>query len=676
MANKRLNAVITIGGAVAGSLGAAFGQITKSTTKLGQAVDQLTRRQKLLSDSIKTFGRQGKDVDGLREKYSRVTRELERQRALLQRVTVLENARQANMARRAELRGQMLDVVAIGAAIMAPGRQAIKFENAMLGVAKQVEGARDKSGQLTPVYHEMAKAIKQLGREVPMATTSLAEMVTAGARMGVARDQLIEFTRASAMMAEAFEQDPGELAEQMGKIAGLYKIPIPAIGQLADTINWLDDNAISKGGDIIDFLTRTGGVAGAVKITGTEMAALGSTLLTLGERTETAGTATNALIQKLAAADKGTKKFKMAMAELGLTTESVQAGMQKDAQGTILRVLDAVNKLPEENRLGVLVELVGLEHSDTVAKLAGNLEEYRRQITLAHSEEAKGSMTREFQARLQTTDAQLKLASNRVSELATNIGSVLLPGINAVLGPVGQVITYVAELAQEFPRVTAAIVGTVVGLSTLKVASLAGAYALTFLKGAGLQAMLMATRLAPAIRLVGTALMWSGKALLWVGRALLLNPIGLAVTAIAGAVFLIYTYWGPLKDWFGNLWEGIKSTFAGVYDWIVGKAVYLMELPGRIKAKVAGVFGGGATDQGPMQYDAMGNPTGVTALPDIPKPATRGGTTIMDSSQHTYQITQQPGQDPKALAQEIERLRRHQDGVRARSSLVDGVGAQ
>ena len=35
--------------------------------------------------------------------------------------------------------------------------------------------------------------------------------------------------------------------------------------------------------------------------------------------TETAGTATNAMFQKFAAADKGTKKFKAAMSEIGLS---------------------------------------------------------------------------------------------------------------------------------------------------------------------------------------------------------------------------------------------------------------------------------------------------------------------------------------------------------------------
>ncbi|MDD0937092.1 phage tail tape measure protein, partial [Xylella fastidiosa subsp. multiplex] len=139
----------------------------------------------------------------------------------------------------------------------------------MLGVAKQVDGARDHTGKLTSVYYDMGNAIQQLARTIPIATNQLADMVTAGARMGIAegmnpeqaRKTLIEFTRVSAMAATAFEMPAGELADNMGKIAGIFKIPISDIERLGDAINYLDDNAISKGGDIIKVMQ--GDLAGA-----------------------------------------------------------------------------------------------------------------------------------------------------------------------------------------------------------------------------------------------------------------------------------------------------------------------------------------------------------------------------------------------------------------------------
>ncbi|MDP1976263.1 phage tail protein [Undibacterium sp.] len=67
--------------------------------------------------------------------------------------------------------------------------------------------------------------------------------------------------------------------------------------------------------------------------------------------------------------------------------------------------------------------------------------------------------------------------------------------------------------------------------------------------------------LLPALRLVGTAVMWLGRAFLVAGRFLLMNPIGLAITAIAAAAYLIYRNWAQVSAFFSSLWASIKTSF-------------------------------------------------------------------------------------------------------------------
>ncbi|MGX5834794.1 phage tail tape measure protein [Aeromonas piscicola] len=696
MANKKLSATITIGGAVASSLKSAFGSVKGGVNEVGSAIRNAERQQKLLAQSIQTFGKMGRNVDGMRERYAQLTQQLDKMRAAQQRLNQVQQAQKANLDKRAEYRGQIFDAVALGATAASPVVMAANFETAMLGVAKQVDGARDSSGKLTRVYYEMGQQIQQLGREIPLATNEIADMVTAGSRMGVARDQLIDFTRTSAMMADAFELPAGELADNMGKIAGLFKIPIPAIGELADSINYLDDNAISKGGDIIEFLTRTGGVASAVRVTGQEMAALGSTLLTLGERTETAGTATNAMFQKFAAADKGTKNFKSALKELGISAAAIQKGMQQDATGTMMKVMGAIGKLPKEKQLGVMVELVGLEHSDTLAKLANNTEEWRRQLALANSEAARGSMSREFSARLQTTNAQWTLMKNRTSEVAVNLGSVLLPAINDTFKAFAPVVNVVADFARENPKVTKAIVGTAVALTTLKVGGLALGYAFTFVKGAALSTVGLFYRVSAGAALAGTsttaaaagptllgkAFMFAGRGIIWMGRALLMNPIGLAITAIAGSAYLIYDNWGKLKPWFTALWDDIVAKFETAVVKIGGMIDSVKQKWSDTKDAVTG--GVGSAWASTKEFFGFGNdksqgqPTSMPSnlpLPAIASSRSRGNT-YQDNSKTTVQVTQLPGESQQALAKRIVAEQERMRGVRQRSMMTDGVIAQ
>ncbi|MEE7540210.1 phage tail tape measure protein [Enterobacter kobei] len=76
-------------------------------------------------------------------------------------------------------------------------------------------------------------------------------------------------------------------------------------------------------------------------------------------------------------------------------------------------------------------------------------------------------------------------------------------------------------------------------------------------------------------------LMLAGRAVLFIGRALLMNPIGLLITGVAMAAYLIYRYWGPIsvffkRMWsqvtsaFSNAWSGIKSAWNGVSGWFTG----------------------------------------------------------------------------------------------------------
>jgi TP901 family phage tail tape measure protein len=94
----------------------------------------------------------------------------------------------------------------------------------------------------------MGDAIKVMSEKIPMATNDIAALVEGGARMGIqGKADLLEFARVAALASTAFDLPADQLAEDMGKIANVYKIPIKDIQKLGDTINYLDDNAQSKG---------------------------------------------------------------------------------------------------------------------------------------------------------------------------------------------------------------------------------------------------------------------------------------------------------------------------------------------------------------------------------------------------------------------------------------------
>ena len=569
MANKKLNATITIGGAVSGSLRSAFGTVKKSTVEIGSAIKHLSSEQRQLNDAMKRYGHSAPVMERLNARYSTIVGQVERLRKAQERLNAVERASAANLAKRAELRGQILDTVALGAAVAAPIKIAADRESHAVGIAKQLQGARDEAGKLTPVFWQMRKAVTDLGHEIPLATNDLYDMAAAGLRMGVASNDILGFTRNTAKLAAALELDPGETAERFAKLGTVFKLSQDQLMGLGDAINYLDDQTTAKGGEIIDFMARVGGSAGLVKITAGQVAAIGTALISMGETAETAGTSTAALFSKLAMGDKNTKAARAAFKELGLSAGQMSKAVQKDAVGAMEMLFERVRKLPEASRTGVLVDIFGQEHVGKIAKLVTGTKELASALEAVNGEAAKGSVQKEFQNTIGTTNAQMVLLSNRMADVADNIGTVLLPSVNDAASTIGKFTTVVANFAQEHPGVTKAVVGTAVALTSLKVATLAGGYAFTFLKGGALMLAkgLAGARAEMALTATGARLLGASSAIarggvIGLGRALVMNPIGAIAAGIAVAGLAIYKNWDMVKAaaiGFGRgMLEGLK----------------------------------------------------------------------------------------------------------------------
>lgn len=306
----------------------------------------------------------------------------------------------------------------------------------MKGVAKQVNGLRDDNGNRTARFYEMQDAIKAASEQLPMenGAVDFAALVEGGARMNVANpddsweDQkrdLLAFASTAAKAATAFELPADELSESLGKIAQLYKIPTRNIEQLGDALNYLDDNAMSKGADIIDVMQRPGGVADRLDYR--KAAALGSTFLTLGAAPEVAASAANAMVRELSIATMQSKSFFEGMNLLKLNPEVIEKQMTKDAMGTIQRVLEKVNALPQDKRLSAMTMLFGKEFGDDAAKLANNLPELQRQLKLTAGNDALGSMQKESDINKDSLSAQWLLVKTGAQNTFSSFGRNAAP---------------------------------------------------------------------------------------------------------------------------------------------------------------------------------------------------------------------------------------------------------
>lgn len=489
--------------------------------------------------------------------------------------------------------------LAAGATITAPVKRTttdfMSFEDAMLGVARQVDGLKNKStNELTPEFDEWKLKIQALSKELPLTTVQIANMVESAARMDIPKEQLEDFVRLNTQMATAFDaQNPDELVEEFGKVSKNFKLTIADTKELADTINWLDDNAISKGTGIIGYMNRVAGISGIAKISAKNMAALGSTLQTLGAEEEDSATAVTTIFTRLGVAgnhsevDGGLKK-------LGLDPKAIAKGMASDAQETLMLIIERIKKLKEEDRSDVMKGLVGIPHIKTISKLVTNTEEWRRQIALANDEMAKNSMSREFQTRMQALSASTGIFQNRLFNLSATIGGTLAPTLKGIMSKVGDGVDKFKNWIEANQELASKIM-IVVAIAGSALTAFGGlSLALSFLVypiarvALGFNYFLkIGTGLGKGIKLLGQVFVWFGRvavqAILLVGRAMMANPILAAITLAIGALILLWQNWvavkeklingwNSLKKTAGEIWENIKNTISGKWDALLDTA--------------------------------------------------------------------------------------------------------
>ncbi|HFE9269018.1 TPA: phage tail tape measure protein [Raoultella ornithinolytica] len=619
-ANKKTTDQLAQAKTQAREMAAAFGPLrqrsAEQVTALNQqraAIRNLTAQQKTeqaqLNQLRASFYSEGiaisstsRATEQISQRTAQYNRQLTEQQRRLESVTQAQ-ARYARAKETGEkLQSSGMKTAATGAAVLASVAAAIKsyssLEDAMKGVSKQVNGLRDDDGNRTAQFAEMQNAIKDAAENLPMPNGAVdyAALVEGGARMGVAnsddpwqkqKKDLLDFANTAAMASKAFELPADQLSESLGKIAGLYKIPIQDIGKLGDVINYLDDNAKSKGSDIIDVLQRVGGAADQLGYQ--NAAALGSTFLSLGEQSETAGTAVKAMVRELGNAMVQPDRFMEGLDALGLSAEKVQKNMAKDAMGTIMAVMEATKKLEPDKQMNVLTQLFGDEYAMAVSKVANNLPELRRQLELTHGTASKGSMKRESDIDKDSLSSQWQITKAEFGNNFSALGETMRGPMMAIMKSVGGVLQSIRSWIEANPALVAAIMKTVAAIGAiltvlgslmLALGAILGPMALVRLSFTTLAGEGGIAKLLTSITRLGGAFQWLAgspmQALLTAGRAVfgplitllagISAPVWGLIALFAGVAIAIIQFWQPIKAFFSGFFTGLMQGLQPIFS--------------------------------------------------------------------------------------------------------------
>lgn len=197
---------------------------------------------------------------------------------------------------------------------------------------------------------------------------------------------------------------------------------------------------------------------------------------------------------------------------------------------------------------------------------------------------------------------------------------------------------------------------------------------------------------------------FGGKMVAWAGMALtafktlavfmLTNPIGIALTALTAAGFLLWQNWDKVKAGLLAVWEAIKSTaiaafdaiksaVGSVIDWLAEKTAWIFATVDKVKAAAAGIGDGiGGAWGRAKAFVGVGEATppatsGAAPAQAAAVPAGRVGGPVTTNSTINAPITINGATDPKATAAavraELDRREREKAATK-RGMMMDALG--
>lgn len=600
----------------------------------------------------------GIDTRNLAAEQTRLGQALAQNEARYKRLGQIAASQAANESARSKYRTRMFDALGAGAAVGVPvgaaisSSQEFEYQLRMIGNTANMSNA-----EIAKLGDTIKQISKDSGQSIQVVQQAMGFLIAAGMDAKTAAATLGTVARTTT----AFGAEAEDVAKAAFTLNDALKIDPKDMGAALDILATAGKEGNVELKDMAKQLPVLGSGFQALKMQGAEAAAtLGAALEIARKGAADADEAANNM-KNFIAKIMSPETLKKAKKNFDLDLYKVITDAQTKRKNPFEAAMVAIMKATKGDQKAIGDLFGDMQVQNFIRPMIQNWEKYEE---IKKKALAGGGVTdRDFQTVMETGKLQAQQLGNAFGQLNVQVGEALGPAFNQLAQAMTPVVQFIGELVKEHPTLTAAIIGT-----TLAGIALAGTLAVvgfgsTYLVGGVLALQKGFLLLGPAIRMAGTAAMF-------LGRALVMNPIGLAVTAIAIGAALIWQYWEPIKQFFNTVWDG----FLAAMDNVVAKIQTVINWGAKLKSSIGDALSSAANFIG-LGGGPAPAPAGGPALPSpaAAAPTARGGGTYSPQ----YNVTVQGGGTAAENTDAMRRFLQQKEAearAKARSKLYDAGG--
>lgn len=337
-----------------------------------------------------------------------------------------------NMARNLE-RGAIVAGTTAAAGIGLAVNAAIDWEDQFAGVKKTVDEA-----DLTGGFPALEGELRELVRTLPLAHAELAAVAEQAGALGIAGEDIAEFTRITSLLGITTNVGAEEAATALGQLGNVIRLRAEDYERFASTLVDLGNKGASTEAQILEIARRSGGLAAQAGFNEAAILGWSSAVANLGMNEELAGSSMQRFVQRaLELTAKGGKGLETFARISGKTADEFREAFKEDASGALETFVRGLGKLDADEQILALdaMGLSGVGLTRMLTGLAGEQDNLNDSLDVgAEAWEKNTALQKEADERFKTTRSQIQILQNNLRDAGITIGNEVLPLFNELVG--------------------------------------------------------------------------------------------------------------------------------------------------------------------------------------------------------------------------------------------------
>ena len=333
-------------------------------------------------------------------------------------------------------------------------KAAVDYESAFAGVKKTVDETATVS------YKNLSDGIRQMAKELPASAVEIANVAEVAGQLGIKAEDILTFSRTMIDMGESTNLSAGEAATAIAKIANILGLTSDEYGRFGASVVDLGNNFATTERDIVEMTNRLAAGGKLAGLTAPDILGLATAMSSVGIEAEAGGTAMTQTLTAIGNAVSLTGKgaaddLNLIAKTAGMTSEEFQQAWKEKPvvalQSFIRGLKDAQEKGVNMNAILAQLGMTGIRQSNMLKSLALASDKMGDAVDRSNKAwKENTALTNEANKRYETTESQLKMFKNQVTDLAIEFGGPLLKALREGLTAAKPWIDTLAKMAKQF----------------------------------------------------------------------------------------------------------------------------------------------------------------------------------------------------------------------------------